>query len=172
MAAARAFLRMRARQPGTLGEIVGELNRRLNADVSDSWRFMTLFLLSIDAGRLAWVSAGHDPALLIDPATGTIEELSGGGPPVGLFPEEKYEDRNSVILQLDQVLVLATDGIPETFGPDGQQYGQERFRASLLRHTHQDSQAMLDAVLADMLQFRGEAPQTDDITIVVVRRTT
>lgn len=171
MAAARALLRMCARQPGTLGEIVGELNRRLNADLGDSWRFMTLFLLAIDAGRLAWVSAGHDPALLIDPTTGTIEELLGEGPPVGLFPEEKYEARNSALLLPNQVLVLTTDGIPETFGPEGQQYGQERFRESLLRHANLGSQAMVDAVLADMLHFRGEAPQTDDLTIVVVRRT-
>ena len=74
MTTARAFLRMRASQPGTISEIITAMNRHLTQDVLESGRFMTLFYLTIDPEkkRLDWVRAGHDPALVYDPVPGTI----------------------------------------------------------------------------------------------------
>jgi sigma-B regulation protein RsbU (phosphoserine phosphatase) len=65
MTTARAFLRMRASQPGTLSEIISAMNSHLALDVLESGKFMTLFFLSIDPDkrRVNWVRAGHDPAI-------------------------------------------------------------------------------------------------------------
>ncbi|MBW2657203.1 MAG: PAS domain S-box protein, partial [Deltaproteobacteria bacterium] len=69
MTTARAFLRMRASQPGTISEIITAMNHHLTQDVLESGRFMTLFYLTIDPenDRIDWVRAGHDPALVYDP---------------------------------------------------------------------------------------------------------
>ncbi len=63
MTTARAFLRMRASQPGTISEIITAMNRHLTRDVLETGRFMTLFYLTIDPekDRIDWVRAGHDP---------------------------------------------------------------------------------------------------------------
>ncbi len=72
MTAARATVRIRATQPGSLSEIIADLNRRLAADTAGTGRFMTFFLIRVDEGVLSWVRAGHEPALLLDGCTGAI----------------------------------------------------------------------------------------------------
>ena len=61
MATARAFLRMRASQAGTIKDIVTEMNQHLTEDVYDTGNFMTLFYLTISTDRkqIEWISAGH-----------------------------------------------------------------------------------------------------------------
>ena len=116
MTAARATLRIRAAQPGNLSEIVGDLNRRLAADAAGTGRFMTFFLVRVDAGVLTWVRAGHEPALLVDPANGTIQELFGDGMVLGIRPDEVFEERCVPFSNSGSVLVVTTDGITEAMG--------------------------------------------------------
>ena len=130
-----------------------------------------MFLLTLDGEKLTWTRAGHDPTLLVDPAKQTIEELLGEGTPLGLYPDSVFEECSATFAGRDRLLVLTTDGIPEAFGPDGEQYGQDRYRAALLRNAHLSAQEVVDNVIADLLKFRGDAPQTDDVTMVVVKRT-
>ncbi|MCK5248866.1 MAG: PAS domain S-box protein, partial [Spirochaetaceae bacterium] len=81
MATARAFLRMRASQVGTIKDIVTEMNHHLTEDVYDTGNFMTLFYLTINADRrhIDWIRAGHEPAWLYDPDNESFEELKGPG---------------------------------------------------------------------------------------------
>jgi len=62
MTTARAFLRMRASQPGTISEIITAMNRHLTQDVLETGRFMTLFYLSIDPEKNVWT--GCAPATI------------------------------------------------------------------------------------------------------------
>jgi sigma-B regulation protein RsbU (phosphoserine phosphatase) len=86
MATARAFLRMRASQPGTLTDTVTAMNRHLVEDVSETGKFMTLFFLTLDVGKktIEWVRAGHDPAWLYDPDEDRFEDLKGAGVALGV----------------------------------------------------------------------------------------
>ncbi|UCD81151.1 MAG: SpoIIE family protein phosphatase [Desulfobacterales bacterium] len=81
MATARAFLRQRAALPGSMSNMVADVNRQLAGDVEESGGFMTLFYLAIDAKnkKLSWVRAGHDPGIFYDPAADSFEELRGSG---------------------------------------------------------------------------------------------
>jgi len=95
MASARALLRQRTSLPGSIADIVTDVNRELAVDVAESGNFMTLFYLTIDIHRrkIQWVRAGHDPAIFYDPTTDTFEDLQGKGVegqgqrvcPLGLF---------------------------------------------------------------------------------------
>ena len=62
----------------------------------ESGRFMTLFYLTIDPGkrRLEWVRAGHDPALIYDPARDEFEELKGSGVALGVNDNLNYEQNH------------------------------------------------------------------------------
>jgi peroxiredoxin len=86
MATARAIIRSRAAQPGSLSDIVTEVNRNLTLDIYETVRFITLFYLMVDQANhlLKWVRAGHDAALLYDPGSKDFEDLYGSGMALGL----------------------------------------------------------------------------------------
>ncbi len=105
MTTARAFLRMRASQPGTLSEVISAMNHHLAQDVLETGRFMTLFYLTLDLEQktLGWVRAGHDPALLYDPALDRFEELKGKGIALGVQDDFFYvENQENWINSMDR----------------------------------------------------------------------
>jgi sigma-B regulation protein RsbU (phosphoserine phosphatase) len=171
MTAARAFLRMRASRPGRLGEIMTDMNRHLAADLGDIERFMTFFLLAVDGETVTWVGAGHDPALLVDPGTGTVTELKGSGPILGIDPDISFSEHQAPFRGPGQVLALYTDGITEAWSPDGEQFGRERLKQSLLRYGHLSAGAILEGVIRDVQEYQGVTPRSDDLTLVITKRT-
>jgi sigma-B regulation protein RsbU (phosphoserine phosphatase) len=171
MTAARGYLRMRAGRPGGLDDIVSDVNRSLAADLGDLERFMTLCLLVVGPNVVTWISAGHEPALLVDPAAGTVAELEGDGLILGVDARMAYHQHQTPFRGAGQIIALCSDGVTETWSEGGKQFGRERFTQSLLRHSSGPAAAILDAVLQDVAAFRGRAPQKDDLTLVVLKRT-
>jgi sigma-B regulation protein RsbU (phosphoserine phosphatase) len=133
-------------------------------------RFMTFFLIEVRADAVTWVSAGHGPALLVDPGSRTVTDLDGDGPPLGIDPDITFHEHHIPFRDSGEVLALYTDGITESWNPEGQQFGQERFKQSLLRHARQSASAILESVIRDVFDFRSSAPQQDDLTLVVLKR--
>ena len=86
MTTARAFLRQRAAMPGSIREIVSDVNRRLSEDIGESGQFMTLFYSAIDLKQkvFRWVRAGHDAAFFYDGASDSFTQLDGGDLPLGV----------------------------------------------------------------------------------------
>jgi sigma-B regulation protein RsbU (phosphoserine phosphatase) len=171
MTSARAFLRMRASQPGSLAEIVTEMNRHIARDVLDMGRFMTLFFMIIDPRRhcLEWVRAGHDPALLYDPLLDRFEELKGGGMALGVDEGTLYRQYRREGLQAGQIITIGTDGIWEAFDLSGEMYGKERFRAVVRRTADRPAGEILSAVFDELSHFTGGQKRADDITLVVIK---
>ncbi len=171
MTTARAFLRMRASQPGTIAEIISAMNSHLARDVLDTGRFMTLFYLSIDPGRrrLEWVRAGHDPALLYDPAADSFEELRGEGIALGVMDEFLYHQHCREDLANGQVIAIGTDGIWEAFSLEGEMFGKERLRACIRRNAMRRASEILAAVYEELKLFTVGRRSEDDITLVVIK---
>jgi sigma-B regulation protein RsbU (phosphoserine phosphatase) len=171
MTAARACLRMRASRPGGLGDVVTDMNRHLAIDLGDVERFMTFYLLGVREDAVSWVSAGHEPALLVDPASETITDLEGDGPVLGIDADLSFREHQAPFRGPGQMLALCTDGITEAWSAEGEQFGRERLKQSLLRHAPRSAPEILEGVMRDVLDFRGAAPQKDDLTLVVLKRT-
>jgi sigma-B regulation protein RsbU (phosphoserine phosphatase) len=89
---------------------------------------MTLFYMAIDPDnqRLQWVRAGHDPAIVYDPARNTFEELSGEGIALGVNEDVRYEENVKSGVTEGQVIALGTDGIWEASSPTGEMFGKKR----------------------------------------------
>jgi serine phosphatase RsbU (regulator of sigma subunit) len=170
MTAARACLRMRASRPGSVAEVVTDVNRHLAVDLGDVERFMTFYLLEVRSDAVSWVSAGHEPALLVDPVSGTIADLEGDGPVLGIDADISFREHQAHFQEPGHVLALCTDGITETWNEKGEQFGRERVKQSLLRHASGDASAILDGVMHDVFEFRGTGPQSDDLTLVILKR--
>ncbi len=171
MTAARAFLRMRASQSGTISQIVSAMNRHLSQDVLDSGRFMTLFYLTIDPqnDQIGWVRAGHDPAIIYDPSRDRFEELKGTGIALGVDEEFTYPENHKTGLSEGQIIAVGTDGIWETCNQDGEMFGKERFRNVIRRHAHAGAGEILTAVYDALNQFAKGVKAADDITLVVIK---
>src|SRR5262249_28642064 len=114
MASARAALRSRALDAPALGALMTRTNDVLASNNRHN-RFMTLPLLKIDGatGRVSWASAGHDPAIVFDPAADRFTELEGGDVPLGVMEGVEYPEYHSDPLTPGSVLVIGTDGIWE-----------------------------------------------------------
>lgn len=168
MATARAFLRQRRSLAGTIESVVADVNRQLTRDLGASGGFMTLFYAELDRRCIRWVRAGHDPAILYDPAHQGFSELGGKGIALGL--DETYGfAAQSRDLAPGQVIVIGTDGIWEAQNNEGAQFGKARLRQTIALHAADPASRIADAIIEALNAFRGSAPQEDDITLVVVK---
>jgi len=171
MTTARAFLRMRASQPGTSSEIISEMNNHLASDVLDSGKFMTLFYLTIDPEQrsLSWVRAGHDPALVYTPDTDEFEELKGSGIALGVTDKFEYIENRKEGLINGQIIAIGTDGIWEAFNTEGQMFGKERMCDIIRKHATASADDILNEVYAGLNTFMSGTRSEDDITLVIIK---
>ena len=171
MTTARALLRMRSSQPGSMAQVVNSVNRHLTADTYEDGRFTTLLYLNIDQANrsLRWVRAGHEPGILYDPATDTFEELLGPGIALGVDEEWQYEENERGGLTSGQIIFLGTDGIWEALNAKGEMFGKHRLHEIIRRKAHSAATTIQAAVLEALGAFRGKCIQEDDITMVVIK---
>ena len=171
MTTARAFLRMRASQPGTISEIITAMNRHLTQDVLESGRFMTLFYLTIDPakGSVDWVRAGHDPALIYDPGRDEFTELKGNGLALGVNQDFDFQENSRGGLANGQIIAVGTDGIWEAVNSQGEMFGKERFRNIIKKNAPAGSSDIVNAVFNELNQFTRGRKSEDDITLVIIK---
>ena len=171
MTTARAFLRMRASQSGTISEIITAMNRHLTRDILESGRFMTLFYMSIDPEKkhIYWVRAGHDPAIIYDPARDEFEELKGSGVALGVNEAFDYEENCRRGLTNGQIIAIGTDGIWEAVNREGEMFGKARFRNIIRKNADASAGDILNAVYSELDQYTRGQRSEDDITLVVLK---
>jgi sigma-B regulation protein RsbU (phosphoserine phosphatase) len=171
MASGRALLRGRAMDKTGPARLLTEVNRLLCEDTRLSGRFITVFFLRLDlsARELIWSRAGHDPGLLYDPGSGAFEILLGRGIPLGVEPEWTYTESRRPWLAPGQILLLYTDGIHEAVNADNIMYGRERIQDVVAMNANSTASGVIDALLADLREFKGGLPLEDDVTLVVIK---
>jgi len=170
MASVRAYLRSRVTQAGSVADIVTDVNRLVSADTMETNQFMTLFFLVVEGqtGQLAWVRAGHDPAIVYSPESDQFGELKGEGIPLGVDEDWRYEE-STALIKPGQILVLTTDGIMETHNQDGGMFGRDRIKEAIRRNAHLDAEGIRRVMFTAVEDFRGKAPREDDVTLVVAK---
>ena len=171
MTTARAFLRMRVSQPGTISDIITAMNRHLTQDVLESGMFMTLFYLAIDPIKrnLEWVRAGHDPALVYDPVKDRFEELKGQGVALGINDMAVYKENGWRGLSNGQIIAIGTDGIWEAVNTEGQMFGKDRFRSIIRDNAKTDANDILNTVYDELSRYTRGQRSEDDITLVIIK---
>ncbi len=171
MATARALLRQRTAMPGSIADIVTDVNRELASDIAESGNFMTLLYLMIDIQnrKMQWVRAGHDPAIFYDPATDTIDELQGRGIALGVDEFWVYQENEKRDLAEGQIIFIGTDGIWETRNAQKQMFGKEPIFDIIRRKSEASAAEIMKAVISALNQFRGDAASEDDVTMMVIK---
>lgn len=145
------------------------LVNRYICEIHDSRMFATLFvgILDVQSGQLRYINAGHDLPYLLR-RDSKFTNLSSTGPLVGAFI---YASFTTQIVQIEpgEILVLYSDGITDAHNPAGEMYTQDRWERMLIQPVP-SSQNQIEHLTNQVLEFIGEAPQFDDITLVSIRR--
>jgi sigma-B regulation protein RsbU (phosphoserine phosphatase) len=172
MAGVRSVLRDRAEGTGEMAALLGRLNNALSADLEGS-RFMTMFLATLNAraGTMRWASAGHDPALVYNPATNDFREDTGGDLPLGVMPGIEFIELTAAPLLVGQVILVGTDGVWEMMNPEGEAYGKDRLKETIRSAAGAPAKSIVDSILKSLATFRRERRPTDDVTFVVIKVT-
>jgi sigma-B regulation protein RsbU (phosphoserine phosphatase) len=97
-----------------------------------------------------------------------VQRLGTGGPVLGIFTEVHYE-QGRIQLRPYDALIAFTDGISEAMTTGLQEYGEERLIAAARATTHRSAQEIVTAMIASADQFTAGAPQSDDLSLVVLK---
>jgi sigma-B regulation protein RsbU (phosphoserine phosphatase) len=134
-------------------------------------RFATLFygVVGVD-GTLMYCNAGHNPPMVI--SGGKTLRLEDGGPVVGLLPGVRYS-QGEVKLSAGDRIVIFSDGVSEAMDASNDEFGDERLLGAIEAAQHADGEIdaprLVEEVIAAVRVFTAGAPQSDDITAMVVR---
>ncbi|MCP4338094.1 MAG: SpoIIE family protein phosphatase [Desulfobulbaceae bacterium] len=171
MTTVRALLRCRVFLPGRLDEIINDVNRFLWRDTSTSGNFVTLFYLEVDRRQdtMRWVRGGHDPAMVYSAAGGEFSELKGNGVALGIDADLSFEYNELPVTDEEQLVLIGSDGAWEVENGNGEQFGKDRIRQILAATSDLAPDEILQAIIEEINEFRGDTPQNDDITLVVVK---
>ena len=187
MANLQASLQGQVIHPNSVSDIVSCVNDLL-VHSTDTHMFATFFYGVIDRGAATFTctNAGHNPPLLVR-ADGQVEQLGVGGLLLGMLPGRSYEQQ-TVDLDPGDVLVLYTDGITEAVGPDligegdsgeraledeidaDSMFGEERLLDVVRAGAGLSAVALRESILRAVNDFTAGVAQSDDITLVVIRR--
>jgi phosphoserine phosphatase RsbU/P len=170
MATFQASLRALASAKGSLSDLVGGLNRQVCAN-SQAGRFTTAFLAELDpaTGDLSYLCAGHNPPIL-KREDGSFEWLKSDNIPLGIELKEDYKT-GFTRLEPHDLLVIYTDGVTEARNEDRNEFGEARLLTIIQTVGEERSTLTLSNIMRNLDEFVGAAPQHDDITCMIVRRT-
>jgi serine phosphatase RsbU (regulator of sigma subunit)/pSer/pThr/pTyr-binding forkhead associated (FHA) protein len=165
----QARVQVLADEPQNLAAVMNRLNK-ITCQNCPSNRFITFFfcVLNPATGDLAYCNAGHNRPVLVR-TDGTVEQLDGGGPVLGILPVATYSEYRAK-LQPGDLLAIYSDGVTEATNAADEEFGDERFGGVLKANRHRHSTEIVDAVNQALSSFAAGSPAADDITLVVARR--
>jgi sigma-B regulation protein RsbU (phosphoserine phosphatase) len=168
MAVAKTLIKATARVDRSPAEILGEVNDELSRN-NDQSMFITVFfaILDLRSGELRYANAGHNPPLLIGRAGAPSYLPRTGQLVLGAMEDYRYRCDTLTLTPGDR-LFLYTDGVTEAMDENGEQYSEQGLLATLTGQPPCAIDALTGAAIAAVKQFAGAAPQSDDITIMVV----
>ena len=143
----------------------------LLAEESTNSMFVTVFygIYNIKTGEVAYTNAGHNPPYVVR-ADGSVKKLPVGENVIAGIVEGYNFTEDSFLLEHGDTLLLYTDGVTEAVNIENEEYGEERLEALLKNTSKADCQQMIDAVKADVKDFAEDAEQSDDITLLAIKR--
>lgn len=170
MAVSRTLIRatgIRGNQPA---ECINYVNELLVKE-SVNCMFVTIFygIYTLSTGEISYCNAGHNPPYLMK-ADGQVEELPIPQDPMAGAIEGLQYHESHLTLQKGDTLVMFTDGVNEAMNINLEEFGDERFVGTLKKLTGKSCQEIIENVKGDVAAFTKGAEQSDDITMLVLKR--
>lgn len=128
-----------------------------------------LFSFDHATGELFYTNAGHNLPLIFRQESQTVEQLPKGGTVLGVIPDPHLLN-HTVAIQPGDTLVFFTDGVCDTLGSDGEDFGEVRLHEVLAKNSGCSAPDLLEALDFALEEFRQDMPPFDDVTLIAVRR--
>ncbi|MBP7999783.1 MAG: SpoIIE family protein phosphatase [Chloroflexi bacterium] len=170
MAFSRTILRTESRTNSSPAAVLRHANQAIVQDM-ESRLFLSAFFATLDThqGRLRYANAGHDWPLWFRATTGQVEPLNVSGLLLGVLPDVTPPEAE-IELAGGDVLVLYTDGLTEARDKCGEMFGEERLAAAIKAMAHCSAQEIVNRIAAAVALITGDTPQSDDLTMMVIKR--
>ncbi len=179
MTLARTLLRATVQEIDSPAESLERVNNIIVPE-APSGMFVTIFyaVLDLDTGDLEYANAGHNLPLILRTRSGQVEQLERCGMALGVVENNRIHNRKTA-LEAGDLLVMYTDGVTEAFSPDYEAFGEERLLQAISGAAQTPAandqepltaQGLLDRIDQAVQTFIGEAPLSDDQTILVLKR--
>jgi phosphoserine phosphatase RsbU/P len=170
MASLRAALHSEIHPQYRIEAMAAKLNNFVHRMTSPD-RFITFFFceLNMETGELRYVNAGHNPPFIIE-KNGKLSRLEVSGFCLGMFPSVVYEVKQTT-LDVGDMAVLFTDGITEGRNTDNQEFGEEGLTQLLKKNAKQPAAKIVEKVCHELASFTTGATPMDDMTFIVIKRT-
>jgi sigma-B regulation protein RsbU (phosphoserine phosphatase) len=170
MAMCRTTIRTTAISDRTPSQALIRANELILKDSHADFFISAIYIvLDPESGRMQYANAGHSRPLLLQSHSGKVIELRSDGIILGALEEVIIEEKEYVVAPGD-TLLLFTDGISEASDAEGNLFGKERLEKLLIDNYRQPAESIAEAVLQVLDEFVGRTPQSDDLTIMVLRR--
>ncbi|MDD5217993.1 MAG: SpoIIE family protein phosphatase [Candidatus Omnitrophica bacterium] len=169
MAGTKTLIKSCAKETAGPDAILKKVNGDISSD-NDFCMFVTVFcgIFDIRTGEIVYANGGHNPPLLIRKGQNAEFLPGGNGPAVGVVPNAEYT-QGSLFLKPGDTLYLYTDGVTEACNEKEELYSEERLRDFLSRNSGKRIKKMVEDTLREIRLYSGAAPQSDDITLLVLR---
>jgi sigma-B regulation protein RsbU (phosphoserine phosphatase) len=169
MALTRTLVRAAVLESASPADALCRVNELLLPDTKQGMFVTAVYaVLDMENHELTYVNAGHNPPLWIK-CDGGVERLTRTGVALGASEEAKYSER-VIHFDVDDSLLLYTDGLTESFDVDGEFFGEGRLMEAIQANLCSSASDLLDVVEAALLNFVQDMPPADDLTMLVLRR--
>jgi len=165
MANVQAAVRAYAGSAENAAQLCAKVNRLLCENLATG-KFVTFLygVLDNETRTFDYCNGGNVYPILV--SQGTARSMEAGGAALGVFPEWKYENANLALGSGDRLL-LVTDGITEAYGPDEQEFGEERLALAAMAGSKRTAAEMSRLLLEEVSSFCGSHFH-DDATLLVI----
>ena len=146
-------------------EVANRLNDYFPFDPRTAQYFTLIYgVLDTESGLFRYVSAGHQPPMLLQ-SSGRLRELETSGPPLGMLPNPSYKE-HTIELDTGNRLYMMTDGMTEAENPEEEMFGTERMVRSLTSTKHLPLSDTVQTLLKRVEKWAGERELEDDATML------
>ena len=178
MAVSRTLIRATGVRGGSPADCLTYSNKLLAAESVDCM-FVTVFygIFNLKTGEISYCNAGHNPPYILkrggavevlpmsqDPMVGAIDGIEYHGATLQL------DHGDSLVMSEDCTIYAWADGVTEAMNAQNEEFGEERLEDTLAEVTMHNCQQIVEAIKADVAAFVGDAEQSDDITVLALKR--
>ena len=172
MVMTRSVLRVYSSQIDNPAKILEQTNKHIFYD-SKKGMFVTCFLAIVDTKNksITYSNAGHIPQYFIKKSAMNkaeyLTEMYVPGKPLGFVENASYKNKKISYSKADKIIMF-TDGVTETFNKDNEEFGESKLK-DILKNEYDSSKELLNDIVEETVYFRADAPQFDDITLLIAK---
>jgi len=158
----------------SLSEIMTIIDKRIKTEKHDIENYLTGILLRMNKNKVEIVNAGHPAPIIYRNANMECsyfdEERKYSSSVIGLSSIEPFFKQTEFEMKKGDELFLFTDGVKEAMNSEHAEYGNNRLMNSVKRVVSAPFDTQIHMLLSDMGVFTENESQSDDITIVILKK--